>query len=842
MLLYPTPPTSAVERERAAFAGPTCEGCALHKGARTPCIAPDGKAGGVLVVAGAPSRADDLRGRPWGGHGEAEVRQMIARTLPDPATPVVYDYGVRCPTSAQTLGAARAFADACRQNSAAVLADVRPSRVLLFGALACHAYLGRTIDCHSARRTYEWLPEARCWVFVFPAISALQNRFALQQAEDDLAWALTFEPPPADYGGRVLTVETPDEVDACAAACRDAGGYALDVETAGKLRCAEFRLVSLAVVPYGSRDAWVADRWALADPAIKARFAALLADPRLEIAAHNAKFDLQACDQWLGSPGAVRAKPFDTMLMRKLDSADVLAGLEHAAGNVGMGGHKGEAQAALDGANRIVARAQREGLALSALDGVVPDPAVNKGVYSYGLLPEPILARYNARDTLATARLAPWLKANVRPEAGHVWNVITAPLLRSLTRVEQWGLGVDRDAIDAYDAALTLRIDDLRARLDGHGLTEPGSNQQVAVFLYDTLGLLSTRTTPKGAPSVDEQSLLALHGLHPAVDDLLAWRSVEKQRSTYARGMKRYVADDGRIHTDYRIDGAETGRLSSRTPNLQNIPRPETPEARQARDVFCADPGNVLLQFDYSQLEVRVAAMLSQDPVMLAQLSSGEDFHTQTARLITPIAWRDSWDAIDPLERKKRRTAAKAIVFGLLYGQGDKALAMKLGCSHNTATKVREAVLGAFKHLHAWIKRQHASCRRTGEVWTWWDGAPARRRPLWNIASPEDGYRINAENAAVNTPVQGTGADFCNASLTAITEWVIDEQVPARVVLTVHDSIALEVERAAVPEVYAMGKRIMEGWRSDGVVMVADCEIGRSWGSLVPYDGGLLPA
>jgi DNA polymerase-1 len=234
---------------------------------------------------------------------------------------------------------------------------------------------------------------------------------------------------------------------------------------------------------------------------------------------------------------------------------------------------------------------------------------------------------------------------------------------------------------------------------------------------------------------------------------------------------------------------------------------------------------------DYSQLELRVASMLCQDPKMLAIWQSGVDYHQRTAELISKVAW-----GIDPSQvTKEHRSKAKVPNFGVIYGMTSRGLAAKLGCSVREAEKIINAIKGEFVVFDRWCKDQVAQARKTGFVWTWWAGLPARRRPLFNVDSRAPGKRSNAENGAVNTPVQGTASDFCLASITELVPWIIKSKLPVELVLTVHDSIMFHARSDVLEEVAVNAQRIMTQWESAGVPLVADMKRGISWGSLVDY-------
>ena len=291
------------------------------------------------------------------------------------------------------------------------------------------------------------------------------------------------------------------------------------------------------------------------------------------------------------------------------------------------------------------------------------------------------------------------------------------------------------------------------------------------------------------------------------------------------------VADDQSYDT--------LGALSHncKDPNLQNIPSEKRdpkggPQyGRMSRDVFIAGKGKRLVQLDYSQLELRIAAMLSGDTKMTDTFLAGVDFHQRTAELVSRQAWKIPPEQVD----KRHRAAAKTFNFGLLYGKTDGSLAEELNITRAEAGAIRAGILGEFKGLGRWLADRLAETRKTGEAWTYWDGERARRRLLYEVASQDDGKRINAENSAGNTPIQGTASDYCVASLAALVRDIVDEGLPAKLILAVHDSLMFEVEAGFASEMADRARAVMSGWPSGGVPLLVDCDQGERWGSLEPF-------
>lgn len=292
------------------------------------------------------------------------------------------------------------------------------------------------------------------------------------------------------------------------------------------------------------------------------------------------------------------------------------------------------------------------------------------------------------------------------------------------------------------------------------------------------------------------------------------------------------TVDEDESHVTGGVVTHNTGRPSCEAPNLLNIPRPKTPDGKLCRAVFQAPPGKLLLEADYNQQELRVAAMLSGDQVMAEIFRSGEDFHLKTAKMIAPIL------DLDPSTITKEhalRDQAKIVNFSIIYGKAVKQLAEELGIPVTQAQEIFDAIIGKFRGLQAWRQEQVRLVQRLGYCRTWWDGEPFRVRPLWHIADSDENRRGTAERGSYNTPVQGTAAEFMNASLGAVQEWIEADHVPAKLVLTVYDSMMLELDEGAEHEVAYNVKRIMEGWNSKDVPVVAELKLGRVWGELQDY-------
>lgn len=838
-----------------AQARPACSACGLFDGVRSPQMGAEGTPGGLLVVGDAPQVEDDRRGVPFVSATTGAVRALVQRFWKGP---VVYDHAIRCAPGARVVGPPKVTA--CRPLLAAVLQEARPERVLLLGAQAQNAVIGRSFHMPSARRGYALLSTGVPAFLLQPPAVAMRNRYHRASFEADLEWALSARvaPPPVD--GVAALIETPEDAEDAVFDLHTAGEIALDTETFGAVGDREFRVTTLALAAIGCSDAYVWDARALADPACLAPLVRLLEDPRVRKVGQNLKFDKLAVA--FAFKANVRGSAFDARLVRKLLHADMQANLDVMQPLVGMGGGKDDAEEA------VKAEVAHLRAALTNLQPTYPSgrPRVPRAIapfglppevealmlqrvasgvdprrYAYGLIDPAVRDPYCARDAVSTMRLRETLGAALaaQPELARHWREVVLPMEHAITAIERNGIRVDMGAVRQLQKAMDAKEAELRARLAPYvweGFNPSASARDTAKLLFNAptdsppgLGLQPKRTTATGlaGTSVDDIE----HIKHPAVAMILELRRVLHFRTQYADGTAAAVRDDGRVRTSYKIDGTVSGRPSTTEPNLLNIPRAESPEGKMCRDLFVAAPGFVLVEADYNQVELRVAALLSGDVVMGDVFRSGRDFHLETARLVAPIMGVDpeTVDKAHPL-----RSRAKTTNFGLLYGKEVNGLAAELGISRKESQTLVDAILGKFRQLATWSRAVVDEARRTGECRTWWAGAPARRRPLPELGSPVEDERRGAERAAVNTPIQGTAAEFTNASLGALQRWIEEEGLErdVRLVLTVYDSIVAEVREGYVQEFVAAANRIMTGWDSGPVPLVADFKAGPSWGSM----------
>jgi len=791
----------------------------------------DGTPGGVLIVGMHPGLAEERAGRPnWGTTGQF-LRKTVAKVWDGP---VVYDHAIKCRPQAKSR-VSPTMLKSCRPYLAQIVEDANPSRIIALGSTAIHGLVGRALPTMSTRRGYTWFTDRDVPIYFLPHPAAIYgNRILRAQFEADIDWCINGDlPPKPPVDGICKCVTTAETAIRAVADLRSCEWVAFDVETSGLMHNTGFRLLSLAACGKGQRDSWVWDEAAILDPATGNPILDLLADESVPIVGQNVKYDVAAV--YYATEVQTTAIVGDTRLWRRLLESDAQANLGVMAELVGMGGHKGVAE-------EIVSKAVR---AMRKADDDAGRPRHNSyKAFAYEALPREILLRYNGLDAVSTARVAEKLESalNAIPPLRRIWDVLVKDATLAVEQIERWGMLIDANALNKLITFLVAENDRLESEISKYAQINLASTPQLVKFLYGSkseggLNLPVKAKTPKGSPSTSKDALSKIAGKHPVVQLILDWRVINKLRGTYAEGIMRYVRDDGRVHPNINIDGAASGRMSCSQPNLQNIPRSDSREGKMVKDLFIAPRGHLLLQADYSQLELRIAAVLSDDPEMREIFDSGDDYHLRTAKMISKQAWGIEPDKIE----KKHRSQAKTVNFGLLYGMHSAGLAHQLEISIDAAEAIKKAVLGKFNVLSKWINSRLSETRKTGHAWTWWDGGRARRRPLLGVGDSNDAKRSTAERSSWNTPIQGTASDFCLASLIQCVNWVKARNADpnlgvTKLVMTVHDSLLFEVPEDELEEIAECVKTTMTSWEANGVPLKVDLEVGRSWGSLEPYE------
>ena len=398
-----------------------------------------------------------------------------------------------------------------------------------------------------------------------------------------------------------------------------------------------------------------------------------------------------------------------------------------------------------------------------------------------------------------------------------LYNEIEFPLAQVLADMTRIGMLVDRDGIDQFGVKLRSELEQVLTRIHmetGSASFNPNSTKQLGEMLFVTMGLPHGKKTQRGW-STDAETLEALRD-YPLVEDILQYRAYQKLNSTYVEGLLKVIGEDGRIHTTFNQTEARTGRLSSDNPNLQNIPI-RTELGSQLRAYFIAKPGWVLVDADYSQIELRILAHVTGDEHMQHAFLSGEDIHRSTAARIYNLPP----DQVSP----RIRSSAKAINFGIMYGKGAYSLSKDIGVSVKEADAFLKSYLAAFPKVSGYMDKTIADARACGYVSTLF----GRRRALPELTSTNHNIRASGERMARNTPIQGTAADVIKLAMVRVWRRLRDEKMESRLILTVHDELIVEAPEAEAEKAAAILREEMEGCVQYAVPLSTDVHIGKNW-------------
>jgi len=395
---------------------------------------------------------------------------------------------------------------------------------------------------------------------------------------------------------------------------------------------------------------------------------------------------------------------------------------------------------------------------------------------------------------------------------------VELPLLHTLYAMEREGFLVDRDELkrlgNTYNAQITALREEIFS-LCGVPAFNLNSTQQLGDVLFSKLGLPARKKTQRGY-STDAETLQELSDLHPAIDKILLYRQISKLSSTYIDGLLRLTGRDGRIHTWFDQTITATGRISSSEPNLQNIPV-RTEMGREIRRAFIAKPGCVLVDADYSQIELRLLAHLSGDDAMCDAFNRGQDIHTRTAAEVYGVAL----DEVTP----QMRSSAKAVNFGIVYGISDFGLASNLHIPRKEAAEFIERYFDRYPAVRRFMDACVAQGKSEGYSVTMY----GRRRPLPELSSSNYNRRQFGERAAMNTPVQGAAADIIKIAMNAVRMKLDEEKLSAKLILQVHDELIVECPKDEEETVIRLLRSCMEGAAALSVPLVADVHAGNSW-------------
>ena len=429
--------------------------------------------------------------------------------------------------------------------------------------------------------------------------------------------------------------------------------------------------------------------------------------------------------------------------------------------------------------------------------------------------------RYAAEDADITLRLQRHFDAQLRqvPALELLYRNMEIPLQQVLCDIEENGVLVDSAQLQRQSADLSARM--LQVQNKAYALAGRHFNldspKQLGALLFDEIGLEAKLKTPTGAPSTNEEALEAIADDHELPRLILDYRGMAKLRSTYTDKLPLMINPrTGRVHTSYHMAGAATGRLSSSDPNLQNIPV-RTEDGRKIREAFIAPLGRKILSFDYSQIELRIMAHLSDDAGLLAAFGSGQDVHRATAAEVfaVPLAQVSS----------EQRRAAKAINFGLMYGMSAFGLARQLGIGRNEAAEYISLYFSRYPGVRAYMDETRAKAKSDGYVETVF----GRRLYLNEINGRNAAQRAGAERAAINAPMQGTAADIIKRAMIDVAGWIKGHRRQALMLMQVHDELVFEADVEFVPRMLAEIKTRMEAAADLKVPLLVEAGTGDNW-------------
>jgi len=636
----------------------------------------------------------------------------------------------------------------------------------------------------------------------------LEFRGMLSRLPDSVPAAPTgqlslFEQPPPETESRVTgkchVVDTGDALDALVKALSRAKAIAFDTETTG-IDPMQVKLVGLALavapdegyyVPVGHRT----DDPQLLWKGVCERLKPFLQDLSILKYAHNACYDVLV----LARHGLqIQNVAFDTMLAEWV--------LDPASRNLGL-------------KEMALARLGVEMTPIKALIGS------GKSQRSMAQVPVSQAGPYAAADAYVTYRLVTLLEKELRErKLESLFNEVEMPLVPVLVDMQRAGVKLDVGYLQEMSGKLNHRLGELTEeiyKLVGHPFNV-GSTQQLSDVLFVTLGLSTKgiRKTKSGHYSTAADVLEKLHGTHPVVDLILEQRELAKLKTTYVEALPQLVNPaTGRLHTSFKQTGTVTGRISSRNPNLQNIPI-RTEQGRQVRRAFVAEAGWLLLAADYSQVELRVLTHISQDPGLLAAFRQGEDIHRTTAAAVYGVPLSEvTYDM---------RRVAKTANFAMIYGSSAFGLAQQTGLTRDEAAQFMDSYFDRFPGVRTLIKNTKQQAAQKGYVET----LLGRRRYFPELSpgsKASGGQRRAAERMAINAPIQGSAADIIKIAMIRFYQALQDKNLRSRIILQVHDELVLEVPQEEMDAVRPLLVKVMEGAFDLDAPLKVDVEVGPNW-------------
>ena len=517
----------------------------------------------------------------------------------------------------------------------------------------------------------------------------------------------------------------------------------------------------------------------------------LLGDPARTVIGQNLKYDISVLARY---DVPVRARIFDTML-----ESYVL--------------------------NSVASRHNMDDLALKYLGETTVhfEDIAGKGAkqLTFNEIELDKAGPYAAEDADITFRLHETLYAKLSQDSSliSVFADIEMPLVKILSHVERTGVLLDEEQLDRQSTELEKRLADLQQEAFGLAGEEfnLGSPKQLQEIFFEKLGLPVIKKTPKGQPSTAEPVLQELALDYPLPRVIMDYRGLSKLKSTYTDQLpKQILAETGRAHTSYHQAVAATGRLSSTDPNLQNIPI-RTAEGRRVRKAFVAPPGSKVLAADYSQIELRIMAHLSEDQGLISAFQAGRDIHRATAAEVFGATMEDVTD--------DQRRSAKAINFGLIYGMSAFGLSRQLNIPRGDAQEYIDLYFERYPGVKAYMDKTRALAAEQGYVETIF----GRRLYLPEIKASNFQRRQAAERTAINAPMQGSAADIIKRAMISVDHWLAETDLDARMTMQVHDELVLEVAEACLVEVTEGIEQRMSAAAELLIPLVVETGTGDNW-------------
>ena len=618
------------------------------------------------------------------------------------------------------------------------------------------------------------------------ALSALYARLGFHGLRDTLVARTDI----AEVDYRLVNDE--GALAALAAELKDTAELALDVETTSTdAFAAELVGISVAFAP--QQAFYVPLNGALEPSAVLDVFRPIFGDPGKKLIGHNIKYDLEVLR---GAGIELGCVAFDTMVAAYL-------------------------------VNPARSRYKLDDLALEylSLKKIPIADLIGTGKKQISMREVPIeqAAPYGCEDADCTFRLKALLEAELRTRSLlGLFEEIEMPLVPVLAAMEGHGVAVDTGLLKALSVEFQKRLDTVALKV--YELAEESFNlnspKQLSAILFDKLGLPVQKRTKTG-PSTDVEVLEKLAKLHPLPQHLLNYRQLAKLKSTYVDALPALVnPKTGRIHTSFNQTIAATGRLSSSKPNLQNIPV-RTSEGRRIREAFVpGEPGWLLLAADYSQIELRIFAHLAREEAMIEAFRQDEDIHAVTASLVYGVELGD----VTP----EMRTRAKAVNFGIIYGQQAFGLSQVLGVPMGEAQAFIDDYTERYGRVKAYMDETVAAAEQTGYVET----ICKRRRYVPELASSSKQTRALGKRIAINTPIQGSAADIIKIAMVRIAHRLEETKARALMTMQIHDELIFEIPHNELDTVRELVVGEMESVMELTVPLKVDVKSGRTWGEV----------